>query len=256
MHALRAADSNRVLELIAGTLERAGPGFPDATLTASLRDLFQAEFAGAASVDFRGTDSRRWADSPQLAQHDDDFHSYAVNHPMARAHARSGDTTPLRLSDLPGARPPPADPRGTSRVLTIPLTITPHGLCGIALMRGGPDFTTLDMRLACGLQPVFGAIYALRECLNDRSRSPHDPDTGIHVTLRELAVLDLMAEGLIAAAIAHRLGISPRTVGRHMESIYRKLETHDRTSAVLRGQSLGLLTRKDVPRRRSDPHLR
>lgn len=248
MHTLRAADSNRVLELIAGTLQRAGPGFPDATLTASLRDLFQAEFAGAARVDFRGTDSRRWADSPQPTQLDhDDFHSYAVNHPMARAHARSGDTTPLRLSDLPGARPPLADPSGMSAVVTIPLTITPHGLCGIALMRGGPDFTPLDMRLACDLQPVFGAIYALRDRLDDRPRSPQDPDTGIHITLRELAVLDLMAEGLIAAAIAHRLGISPRTVSRHLESIYRKLGTHDRTSAVLRGQSLGLLTRKDAP---------
>ncbi len=32
-----------------------------------------------------------------------------------------------------------------------------------------------------------------------------------------------------------------------MESIYRKLGTHDRTSAVLRSQSLGPLTRTDTP---------
>jgi len=54
-------------------------------------------------------------------------------------------------------------------------------------------------------------------------------------------VLDLMADGLIAAAIARQLGISPRTVSKHIESIYRKLDTHDRTSAVLRGQAMGLL---------------
>jgi DNA-binding NarL/FixJ family response regulator len=50
-----------------------------------------------------------------------------------------------------------------------------------------------------------------------------------------------MAEGLIAAAIARQLGISPRTVSKHIESIYRKLGTHDRTSAVLRGQAMGFL---------------
>ena len=61
------------------------------------------------------------------------------------------------------------------------------------------------------------------------------------LTSRERAVLDLMADGLIAAAIARQLGISPRTVSKHIESIYRKLGTHDRTSAVLRGQAMGYL---------------
>jgi DNA-binding CsgD family transcriptional regulator len=67
-----------------------------------------------------------------------------------------------------------------------------------------------------------------------------DPDTGIPLSARELAVLDLMASGLIAAAIARRLGISPRTVSKHIESIYRKLGTHDRTTAVLSAQARGL----------------
>jgi DNA-binding NarL/FixJ family response regulator len=54
-------------------------------------------------------------------------------------------------------------------------------------------------------------------------------------------VLNLMANGLIAEAIARQIGISPRTVSKHIENIYRKLGTHDRTSAVLRGQDLGFL---------------
>lgn len=61
------------------------------------------------------------------------------------------------------------------------------------------------------------------------------------ITDRELAVLDLMADGLIATAIARQLGISPRTVSKHIENIYRKLGTHDRTTAVLRGQAMGFL---------------
>jgi DNA-binding NarL/FixJ family response regulator len=70
------------------------------------------------------------------------------------------------------------------------------------------------------------------------------PGRGIEpvpVTDRELAVLDLMADGLIAAAIARRLGISPRTVSKHIENIYRKLGAHDRTTAVLRSQAMGFL---------------
>lgn len=61
------------------------------------------------------------------------------------------------------------------------------------------------------------------------------------LTARETAVLGLMADGLIAVAIARQLGISPRTVGKHVENIYRKFGTQDRASAVLRAHSLGLL---------------
>ena len=82
----------------------------------------------------------------------------------------------------------------------------------------------------------------MHDRFTDDPPEPSDSDTGVHVTIRELAVLGLMADGLIAVAIAHRLGISPRTVSRHMESIYRKLGAHDRTTAVLRGQALGLLS--------------
>jgi DNA-binding CsgD family transcriptional regulator len=64
---------------------------------------------------------------------------------------------------------------------------------------------------------------------------------GVALTAREMVVLSLMADGLIAAAIARQLGISPRTVGKHVENIYRKFGTQDRASAVLRAHSLGLI---------------
>ncbi len=66
-------------------------------------------------------------------------------------------------------------------------------------------------------------------------------DAGVPLTGRELAVLELVAGGLITAAIARRLGISPRTVGKHLEQAYRKLGANDRVSAVLRAHSLGLV---------------
>ncbi|MFJ9323925.1 response regulator transcription factor [Streptomyces globisporus] len=42
--------------------------------------------------------------------------------------------------------------------------------------------------------------------------------------------------------IGGRLGISPRTVHKHLNALYRKLGAADRLSAVLRAQDPGLLT--------------
>ncbi|NDV09392.1 helix-turn-helix transcriptional regulator [Rhodococcus sp. IEGM 248] len=58
---------------------------------------------------------------------------------------------------------------------------------------------------------------------------------------REFAVLALVARGLTAVAISTRLGISPRTVSKHQQNIYRKLEVTDRLTAVMRAHSLGIL---------------
>jgi DNA-binding CsgD family transcriptional regulator len=71
--------------------------------------------------------------------------------------------------------------------------------------------------------------------------APQPREVSAPLTDRELAVLDLVAGGLITVAIARRLGISPRTVAKHLEQAYRKLDANDRVSAVLRASSLGLI---------------
>jgi DNA-binding CsgD family transcriptional regulator len=247
MPSLRTGDYSRVLELVADALDCASPTFPDEAATGLLRDLLQAEFAGAAFIDLRGTDSRTWADSPKPMLVDPGyFHEYAVNHPLLHAYRRTRQLTALRLSDVPhpAQRIPTAHVAEMSRVLTIPLAITPRSICAIAVLRGGRDFTAREVRLASQIQLVYGGLYALRRRLAPDPSGPCDPSTGTRITLRELAVLDLLADGLIAVAIARRLGISRHTVSRHIESIYRKFGTHDRTSTVLRGQALGYLPRR------------
>jgi DNA-binding CsgD family transcriptional regulator len=64
---------------------------------------------------------------------------------------------------------------------------------------------------------------------------------GHRLTQREFTVLAVLAEGLTADAIARRLDISPRTVHRHLQHLYRKLGTTDRLATVLRAKSLGLV---------------
>ena len=61
------------------------------------------------------------------------------------------------------------------------------------------------------------------------------------MTERELQVLGLLAEGLLATSIASRLRLSPRTVHKHLGNIYRKLGVHDRLVAVSLARLQGLV---------------
>lgn len=52
------------------------------------------------------------------------------------------------------------------------------------------------------------------------------------LTKRELEVLLLLVEGLNQSEMAEKLVLSPRTVGKHIEHILRKLGVHSRAQAV------------------------
>ena len=54
-------------------------------------------------------------------------------------------------------------------------------------------------------------------------------------------MLDLLASGGTARAIARRLAVGERTVQKHLQRIYAKLGVADRLAAVQRAQLLGLL---------------
>jgi DNA-binding NarL/FixJ family response regulator len=70
---------------------------------------------------------------------------------------------------------------------------------------------------------------------------PTAPDPA-RLTARQRQILALLSEGLTVQAIAHRLYLSPRTVGKHLERLYRRLGTSDRLTTVLQAQRFGLLT--------------
>ena len=60
------------------------------------------------------------------------------------------------------------------------------------------------------------------------------------LTVRELEVLRLIAEGLPNAQIAHRLFIAIATVKAHAGNIYSKLGVQNRTQAVAQARKLNL----------------
>lgn len=84
-----------------------------------------------------------------------------------------------------------------------------------------------------------------REAVPD---GPADDVVADHkLSARQLTVLHLLALGLTAAAIARRLAISPHTVAKHQEHIYRKLGTRDRLSTVVLAQRLGIIPSGPLP---------
>ena len=54
------------------------------------------------------------------------------------------------------------------------------------------------------------------------------------LTDRETTILRLVATGRTNSAIAHQLQLSPRTVAKHLEHVYRKLGVSSRAAAVAR----------------------
>ena len=52
------------------------------------------------------------------------------------------------------------------------------------------------------------------------------------LTVREVEVLRLVADGLTDAQVAERLVVSLRTVNAHLRSVYRKLDVHSRGAAT------------------------
>jgi DNA-binding NarL/FixJ family response regulator len=61
------------------------------------------------------------------------------------------------------------------------------------------------------------------------------------LTARESDVLRLLAQGNPNKGIARSLGISPKTVGNHIEHIYTKLGVSNRAGAAMRAMEYGLV---------------
>jgi DNA-binding CsgD family transcriptional regulator len=73
---------------------------------------------------------------------------------------------------------------------------------------------------------------ALAERCGMLLRSRPSPWARRGITRRESEVLALLTEGLANREIAERLGLSTRTIEKHVESLLRKTGSHSRTQLV------------------------
>ena len=85
---------------------------------------------------------------------------------------------------------------------------------------------------------IFGARIAAR--LAELMMRQVQPDPFPELTTREREILNLLADDLGNAAIAHRLDLAPKTVRNNICTIFAKLGVADRSEAVLRARAAGL----------------
>ncbi|MFE0519670.1 LuxR C-terminal-related transcriptional regulator [Streptomyces sp. NPDC058954] len=171
-------------------------------------------------------------------------------YPFAPLYTAGRDRTPLTARRAAGrawSTSPTArligDLMDAHHVLAIPLPKAAGPVTGCMVYRSGRDFTDDHVRVASELQPLLAAVDRQRRLLERlrRSAGPAHRAADTRLTPRETTVLLLLADALTASAIGRRLGISDRTVHKHIEKIYRKLGTRDRVGTVLRAQHLGLV---------------
>lgn len=111
------------------------------------------------------------------------------------------------------------------------------GAHGYAVKGAGPDELVAAVRAVANGEVVFGAAIAARmlEQLARVAASSPFPQ----LTEREHEVLRLVATGQDNAQIAHRLGVSGKTVRNHVSNVLTKLQVRDRTAAALKAREAG-----------------
>jgi len=98
--------------------------------------------------------------------------------------------------------------------------------------------TLLSVEVAASM---LGEVHRLRTGAPTAPVTARLPASEQLVTKREEEVLQLIAEGLSTPEVASSLYISTKTVKNHLASIYTKLQSRDRTQAVLRAVRMGIV---------------
>ena len=121
----------------------------------------------------------------------------------------------------------------------------PEGYQRIFVDEGEPMARLLYQALSRGIAPAYAS--QLLDVIVKESEMIRPADMAKSSDLieplseRELEVLRLIAEGLTNQEVASRLYISLSTVKGHAANIFGKLGVNNRTQAVARARSLGLL---------------
>lgn len=169
--------------------------------------------------------------------------AYIHEHPIVRYVQRTGDPTPQRMSDVTtrsefhrlGLYNELFKPARIEFQAAMTLRIPRRTVVGIGLNRSSRDFSDREREVLALLRAPLAAAFERaahrRRVVAALPRPRADGLTDV-LTDREREVLELVAAGRTDGAIAHLLGCSRRTIGKHLQNTYRKLGVTNRVAAV------------------------
>ncbi len=175
------------------------------------------------------------------------FARYAHQNPLVAYHSRTLDGRPWRFSDFVTPRELHAldlytrvyAKLGVEHQIAFTLPTERGRVLGIALSRSDHDFTDAERDLLADARPFLIQSYLNAIRFTDVLRNPaaiDSPRRGrlmeLGLTGRQADVLLLVASGASERTIAERLGISHRTVQKHLERCYRQLGVSSRSQAA------------------------
>lgn len=95
-----------------------------------------------------------------------------------------------------------------------------------------PRLVEAIRELRAGGAPMSGQV--ARKVVAAFRQAPVDPPAPAKLSPVEQAVLQLLARGLLYKEVAEEMDVSISTVRTHVWHIYRKLQVHNRTEAILK----------------------
>jgi DNA-binding CsgD family transcriptional regulator len=179
----------------------------------------------------------------------DTWTRHGHENPLIERFAATRDTRPYRFSDVVSSeqlhslalyREFYAELEVEHQIAFV-VKVSPPLYVGIALSRCASDYSDAERTLLDRARPYLIAVYraALAHAKIEsmaRERTAGAPRQSVLVehglTAREAAVLSRVARGLSNADIAVELGVSDRTIGKHLQRCYRKLGVANRSRAA------------------------
>lgn len=80
------------------------------------------------------------------------------------------------------------------------------------------------------------ALKTLKLLRNPVDFQNHSPEEEVNLSAREIEVLEQLSKGLSYSIIAENLFLSPSTVRKHIENIYKKLQVHNKLEAIQKAE--------------------
>src|SRR5256714_1353098 len=257
--------NERLLSCVGGLLELEDPAQLPYLLAEPLKRLIPYDFLVYNEIDTATGAIVTISQPGGLESGNAAFEAYSYQHPLITYYQRTRDPNVLRLSDH--ICPPELrslelyneflHPFGIEQMIVCTLPAAPALAIGMVVTRERSDFSAEECRLLSALRPYMLRAYRsarerteIRRRLDQLERTSSVSDRDLLVmhgqmeafspgylrrlglTGREAEVLEAVRRGARNKAIAHELGITVRTVKKHLERVYEKLGVESRTAAL------------------------